>query len=169
MLCSLRYLRIPPHSFTMPFPLPSHSSPFPRYALSVTFTFLPIPSLCPFRYLRIPSHSNVMHFLLPLFPFHSHAIEFPLPSLHLSSRSRYFTVLPGSLLSLHSSRVTAPKTSLDRSARLLIAFGPHPLVKDADVTSLVRFEVFTSVTMKNAVFWDITPCGSCKNQRFGGT
>jgi hypothetical protein len=21
--------------------------------------------------------------------------------------------------------------------------------------------------MKNAVFWDVTPCGSCKNQRFG--
>jgi hypothetical protein len=22
---------------------------------------------------------------------------------------------------------------------------------------------------KNAVFWDVTPCGSCKNRRFGGT
>jgi hypothetical protein len=27
----------------------------------------------------------------------------------------------------------------------------------------VRFEVFTAVTMKNGVFWDVTPCGSCKN------
>jgi hypothetical protein len=26
----------------------------------------------------------------------------------------------------------------------------------------VRFEVFMAVTMKNAVFWDVTPCGSCK-------
>jgi hypothetical protein len=26
----------------------------------------------------------------------------------------------------------------------------------------VRFEVFTAVTMKNCVFWDVTPCGSCK-------
>jgi hypothetical protein len=34
---------------------------------------------------------------------------------------------------------------------------------------LVRFEVFTAVTMKNGVFWDVTPCGSCKNRRFGGT
>jgi hypothetical protein len=34
---------------------------------------------------------------------------------------------------------------------------------------LVRFEVFTAVTMKNAVFWDVTPCGSCKNRPFGGT
>jgi hypothetical protein len=33
----------------------------------------------------------------------------------------------------------------------------------------VRFEVFTAVTMKNGVFWDITPCGSCKNGCFGGT
>jgi hypothetical protein len=33
----------------------------------------------------------------------------------------------------------------------------------------VRFEVFMAVTMKNGVFWDATPCGSCKNRRFGGT
>jgi hypothetical protein len=33
----------------------------------------------------------------------------------------------------------------------------------------VRFEVFTAVTMKNGVFWDVTPCGSCNNRRFGGT
>jgi hypothetical protein len=35
--------------------------------------------------------------------------------------------------------------------------------------SLERFEVFTAVTMKNGVFRDVTPCGSCKNRRFGGT
>jgi hypothetical protein len=28
----------------------------------------------------------------------------------------------------------------------------------------LRFEVFTAVTMKNAVFWDVRPCGSCKNR-----
>jgi hypothetical protein len=33
----------------------------------------------------------------------------------------------------------------------------------------VRFEVFTAVTMKNGVFWDVMPCDSCKNRRFGGT
>jgi hypothetical protein len=37
------------------------------------------------------------------------------------------------------------------------------------VESCVGFEVFTAVTMKNGVFWDITPCGSSKNRRFGGT
>jgi hypothetical protein len=34
---------------------------------------------------------------------------------------------------------------------------------------LVRVEVFTAVTTKNGVFWDVTPCGSCKKRRFGGT
>jgi hypothetical protein len=33
----------------------------------------------------------------------------------------------------------------------------------------VRFEFFTAVTMKNCVFWDVTPCGSCTKRRFGGT
>jgi hypothetical protein len=33
----------------------------------------------------------------------------------------------------------------------------------------VRLEVFTAVTMKNGVFWDVTLCGSCTNRRFGGT
>jgi hypothetical protein len=33
----------------------------------------------------------------------------------------------------------------------------------------VRFEIFTAVTMKNSVFWDVAPCSSCVNRRFGGT
>jgi hypothetical protein len=33
----------------------------------------------------------------------------------------------------------------------------------------VRFEVFTAVTTKNGVFWDVSLCGSCKNRRFGRT
>jgi cytidine deaminase len=28
---------------------------------------------------------------------------------------------------------------------------------------VVRFEVFTAVTTKNGVLWDVTPCGYCKN------
>jgi hypothetical protein len=31
------------------------------------------------------------------------------------------------------------------------------------------FEVFTAVTIKIGVFWDVTPFGSCKNRGFGGT
>jgi hypothetical protein len=36
-------------------------------------------------------------------------------------------------------------------------------------TQIDRFEVFTAVTMKNGVFRDVTPCGSCKNRCFRGT
>jgi hypothetical protein len=33
----------------------------------------------------------------------------------------------------------------------------------------VRFEVFTAMTMKNAVFWDVASCRYFLNRRFGGT
>jgi hypothetical protein len=33
----------------------------------------------------------------------------------------------------------------------------------------VGVEVFTVVTVENAVFWNVGPCKSCMNQRFGGT
>jgi hypothetical protein len=32
-----------------------------------------------------------------------------------------------------------------------------------------RGEWWSSLLKKNGIFWDVTPCGSCKNQRFGGT
>jgi hypothetical protein len=32
---------------------------------------------------------------------------------------------------------------------------------------LLKYQVFTAVTVKDAVSWDMTPCGSCKNRRFG--
>jgi hypothetical protein len=36
------------------------------------------------------------------------------------------------------------------------------------VLNYERFEVFTAVTIKNAGFRDVSPCGSCKNRLFGG-
>jgi hypothetical protein len=42
-------------------------------------------------------------------------------------------------------------------------------IRHYDRYGFVRFEVFTAVTRKNGVFWVVTPCGSCKNRRFGGT
>jgi hypothetical protein len=47
-------------------------------------------------------------------------------------------------------------------------------LREADILTaisepIVRFEVFTAVTMKNGVFWDVTPRGFCENRRFGGT
>jgi hypothetical protein len=33
----------------------------------------------------------------------------------------------------------------------------------------IKFEPFAAVTMKNAVFLDVMPCGFCRNRRFRGT
>jgi hypothetical protein len=50
--------------------------------------------------------------------------------------------------------------------RLFPILSQYPAQKKS--LSYVRYEVFKAVTMKNTVFWDFTPCGSCKNRRFGG-
>jgi hypothetical protein len=37
---------------------------------------------------------------------------------------------------------------------------------------LCQYQILSSeeiLRFKNGVFWDVTPCGSCKNRRFGGT
>jgi hypothetical protein len=39
---------------------------------------------------------------------------------------------------------------------------------ERDKCGLVRFEVFTAVTMKNAVFWDVAP-STCVNRRSSET
>jgi hypothetical protein len=41
--------------------------------------------------------------------------------------------------------------------------GPLPLFC-GEMASLLEF-----YGTKNGVFWDVTPCGSCKSRRFGGT
>jgi hypothetical protein len=42
----------------------------------------------------------------------------------------------------------------------------HCTVKYKLKVTLCKIEVFTAVTMKNGVFWDVTPCGYCKNLVF---
>jgi hypothetical protein len=39
----------------------------------------------------------------------------------------------------------------------------------ANTSAFVGSEVSTAVTMKNAVFLGVMPCGSCKKGRFGGS
>jgi hypothetical protein len=39
-------------------------------------------------------------------------------------------------------------------------------VESDEFCGCIRFEVFTVVTMKNGVFWDVTLCGFYKNKRF---
>jgi hypothetical protein len=37
------------------------------------------------------------------------------------------------------------------------------------VIIFLEFEVFTAMTMKNAVFWDVTPRDTCKKRSSGGS
>jgi hypothetical protein len=43
--------------------------------------------------------------------------------------------------------------------------------KEAVVKKINTFRInyIREKKLKNGVFWDVTPCGSCKNRRFGGT
>jgi hypothetical protein len=45
----------------------------------------------------------------------------------------------------------------------------YTLIFYKQLKTFIRLEVFTVVTMKNDVFWDVIPCGPCNNRRFGGT
>jgi hypothetical protein len=53
--------------------------------------------------------------------------------------------------------------NLSKIVKTLIIKSSQRRIKSSQ--NCVRFEV----TMKNSVIWDVTPCGSCKNRRFGGT
>jgi hypothetical protein len=47
--------------------------------------------------------------------------------------------------------------------------GPCTITDIKLILKYERSEVFTVVTMSNAVLWDVTLCGSCYNRRSGGT
>jgi hypothetical protein len=53
--------------------------------------------------------------------------------------------------------------------RLRISWGKREYYFACKVWPSVGFKVFTAVTMNNAVFWDVAPCRSYVNRRFGGT
>jgi hypothetical protein len=67
-------------------------------------------------------------------------------------------------------RSCSEKLALAQLVRTL----PHPLELSE---CLLRLTVLWELVwrrelwkqMKNGVLWDVTPCGSCKNRRFGGT
>jgi hypothetical protein len=46
---------------------------------------------------------------------------------------------------------------------LRVILEPMCFIERAIDIQHVKFEVFMAVTMKNGVFWNVTPCGSCKN------
>jgi hypothetical protein len=38
-----------------------------------------------------------------------------------------------------------------------------------NIVRILDFRFSRRLTMKNVVYWDVTPCGSCKDRRFEGT
>jgi hypothetical protein len=56
---------------------------------------------------------------------------------------------------------------------LLLCWRPnaikHDTHQDANSKDFLRFEVFTAVTIKNVVFWDMVPYRYSINLRLGGT
>jgi hypothetical protein len=91
----------------------------------------------------------------------------PLYVFHPSKLGRYAP--PESLL---TSQRTPRYCTTDNRHLILFKYPPWILLLSFAICNkfiLVRFEVFTAVTMNKIVFQDVTPCGSCKNRRFGGT
>jgi hypothetical protein len=58
-------------------------------------------------------------------------------------------------------------TTTDMQSVIYLLYS-HQNISAEQEMGYVRFEVFTAVTMKKGVFWEVTPCFSCKNRRFGG-
>jgi hypothetical protein len=87
-------------------------------------------------------------------------------TLAIRSKRMYIYMFP-ILIGFRDFQPSAPKL-LPRKRYYLLFLIPVFIVQ---VTKLVhvRSEVFTAVTMKKAVFWDVAPCRSSVTRRFGGT
>jgi hypothetical protein len=67
-------------------------------------------------------------------------------------------------MSLHSNRRRAGRPGFDSRC------GQYQTGAGAHIASWrLEEKVFAAVTMKNAVFWDVVPCGFIINRRLGGT
>jgi hypothetical protein len=68
---------------------------------------------------------------------------------------------------IYLKHVSLVITSLHSKLDFNNTFADHDVIQNK--RGYVIFEVFTAVTMKNAVFWDVAPCRSRANRRFVGT
>jgi hypothetical protein len=64
---------------------------------------------------------------------------------------------------LHSHKICDSQLCKEHGDRIrVLPFFQNREHKLKTIFTHVRFEVFMAVTMKNGVFWVVTPCGSCK-------
>jgi hypothetical protein len=109
------------------------------------------------------AHIHIVHLEIPLFYEKSTVPKILKRKLDLTLR--------------HPSSYTFYKYSSEITNTIICIYMSRPRsgVSYIDLNSnwkfdlFVRFEVFTAVTKGNAFFWDVTPCGSCRNRRFGET
>jgi hypothetical protein len=106
--------------------------------------------------------SNSMEVLLPIVQLLKHFSVFYGTKNVITAYTRAFHLFPCRVTSIQSQ-------SVPHSVQLRLVLMSIILNLPAfQQISYIRYEVFTAVTTKNGVFWDVTPCGSCKNRRFGG-
>jgi hypothetical protein len=77
--------------------------------------------------------------------------------MHSKTVTTAVTASPGVCCSAYSSTL---KTGVHVIPISLLTFKNYPALYTRRQNSSL---------MKNGVFWVVTPCGSCKNRRFGGT
>jgi hypothetical protein len=69
----------------------------------------------------------------------------------------------------HYSFQPSPLPTWLLSASVFITVALQTNSEGKKILGYVRFQNLTAVYMKSCVFWNVTLCGSCKNQCFGGT
>jgi hypothetical protein len=73
----------------------------------------------------------------------------------------------GTMLAVNSNRRALRSNTNTKTKTKRITSHRASAARYGQRCSYVRFEVFTAVTMRNFVFWDVMPCFFCKNQCFG--
>jgi hypothetical protein len=84
------------------------------------------------------------------------------------NNSFWVVTVSGASLLMFRGRISVPflRFSLEIACQLKRIIRNHVPEYEALTNSIfVRFEVFTAVTMKNGVFWVVTPCGLTRATR----
>jgi hypothetical protein len=107
-------------------------------------------------------------------------MKIPLHTGHITSTIvifLYIFIVPSfKHVAIFSAKLVTSKTRIKNLTRARNEILKGETLNDTVVRQRIKLSalflragIFTAVTMKYAVFWNVTPCGSCKNRCFGGT